>query len=159
MSHTLTSEQEAIVHHPLGSHARILAVAGSGKTTTMVHRVRYLVTDLNQDPGRIRVVMFNRKAREDFEQSIKDLRYSLEEAYDSYIDALEALELSRISLAAAKERAKITKAKYLNGLSNYDEWYRIETNYSRAQTSLLSSKKQAMLAEALWHKTYGGHVQ
>ena len=29
----LTSEQEQVVHHPLGYHARVLAVAGSGKST------------------------------------------------------------------------------------------------------------------------------
>jgi DNA helicase-2/ATP-dependent DNA helicase PcrA len=54
----------------LGNHARVLAVAGSGKTTTMVHRVRHLVMDLNQDARRIRVVMFNRLAREDFERKL-----------------------------------------------------------------------------------------
>jgi len=66
-----TPEQEAIIQHPLGKHARVLAVAGSGKTTTMVDRVRHLVMDLNQDPRRIRVVMFNRLAREDFDQKLE----------------------------------------------------------------------------------------
>jgi len=70
VNYTLTPEQEAIIHHPLGKHARVLAVAGSGKTTTMVHRVRHLVMDLNQDPKHIHVVMFNRLAREDFEQKL-----------------------------------------------------------------------------------------
>jgi DNA helicase-2/ATP-dependent DNA helicase PcrA len=39
MNYHLTSEQETIIRHPVGHHARILAVAGSGKTTTMAHRV------------------------------------------------------------------------------------------------------------------------
>ena len=34
----LTQEQLQVVHHPLGQHARVLAVAGSGKSTTMVSR-------------------------------------------------------------------------------------------------------------------------
>ena len=34
----LTQEQLQVVHHPLGQHARVLAVAGSGKSTTMAHR-------------------------------------------------------------------------------------------------------------------------
>jgi DNA helicase-2/ATP-dependent DNA helicase PcrA len=72
MKERLTEEQERIIHHPLGYHARVLAVAGSGKTTTMVHRVRHLVLDLNQDPKRIRIVMFNRLAREDFEQKLAE---------------------------------------------------------------------------------------
>lgn len=70
MSQKFTAEQQAIIHHPLGQHARVLAVAGSGKTTTMVQRVKVLVTEKQQDPRRIRVVMFNRMAREDFERKI-----------------------------------------------------------------------------------------
>ena len=99
------------------------------------------------------------QAREEFDQSAKDLRYSLEENFEGFKDALQALEISKISLAAAEERAKITNVKYLNGLTGYDEWYRIENNNIRAQTGLLNAEKSAMLAEANWHKTYGGYVK
>ena len=99
------------------------------------------------------------QAREGFDQSIEDLRYSLEEEYQGFQDALQALEITKISLAAAEERAKITNVKYLNGLTGYDEWYRIENSYIQAQKQLLSSKKSALLAEAAWHKSYGGHVK
>jgi len=68
----LTREQQAIIDHPIGSHARVLAVAGSGKTTTMVQRVRHLVLDLGADPKNIRVVMFNRLARESFEKKLSE---------------------------------------------------------------------------------------
>ena len=77
MNYALTPEQEAIIHHPLDRHARVLAVAGSGKTTTMVHRVHHLVMDLNQDPRRIRVVMFNRLAREDFEDKLASVIFEV----------------------------------------------------------------------------------
>lgn len=99
------------------------------------------------------------RAREEFGQSIKDLRYGLEEDYQGFQDALAALELSRISLAAAEERARIINVKYLNGLTGYDEWYRIENAYIQAQKQLLSLKRSALLAEAAWHKSYGGHVK
>jgi len=98
-------------------------------------------------------------AREEFDQSVKDLRYSLEDNYQGFQDALQALELSKISLAASEERAKITNVKYLNGLTGYDEWYRIENAYIQAQKNSLTQKKSALLAEALWHKTYGGSVK
>jgi outer membrane protein len=99
------------------------------------------------------------QAREEFDQSLKDLRYSLEDNFEGFQDALQALEISKISLAATEERAKITNAKYLNGLTGYDEWYRIENAYIQAQKQLLFSRKSALLAEAAWHKSYGGYVK
>ncbi|WP_043526691.1 ATP-dependent helicase [Litchfieldella xinjiangensis] len=60
----LTSEQRAVVRHAQG-HARVAAVAGAGKTTTMVARVLYLLRQGVPAP-RILILMFNRAAREDF---------------------------------------------------------------------------------------------
>lgn len=65
-----TAEQEKIINHELHQHARVLAVAGSGKTTTMVYRIHHLVYDLKQDAGAMRVVMFNRLARKQFEERL-----------------------------------------------------------------------------------------
>lgn len=66
-----TDEQEKIIQHPRGSHARVLAVAGSGKTTTMVHRVRHLVRSERVPPQNICILMFNKLAREDFTEKLK----------------------------------------------------------------------------------------
>lgn len=99
------------------------------------------------------------QAREDFAKTEKNLRYDLESAYENYSDALEALEVEKIKLAASEERARIIQSKYLNGLASYDEWYRLENSSIAAQKSLLNLKKKAFLAEALWYKTYGGRVQ
>ncbi|MFH1684298.1 MAG: TolC family protein, partial [Candidatus Margulisiibacteriota bacterium] len=99
------------------------------------------------------------QAKEDFEQSIKELRYTLEQTYENFNDSLEALEVARFSLAADEERAKIVRVKYLNGLVDYDEWDRLESANIQAQKSLLNYQRSAMLAEALWHKTYGGYVK
>lgn len=64
-----TDEQRAVVEHA-GGHAKVSAVAGSGKTTTMVHRIEYLLSG-GVDPNRILVVMFNRSARDEFESRLK----------------------------------------------------------------------------------------
>lgn len=60
----LTSEQLAVVHHQEG-HARVRAVAGSGKTTTLVARVIHLLRQ-GVNPKRMLVVMYNKAAQEDF---------------------------------------------------------------------------------------------
>ncbi|TDX32283.1 DNA helicase-2/ATP-dependent DNA helicase PcrA [Modicisalibacter xianhensis] len=60
----LTDEQWAVVRHERG-HARVAAVAGAGKTTTLVARVLHLLAQ-GVPARRILVLMFNRAAREDF---------------------------------------------------------------------------------------------
>lgn len=69
----LTEEQQRVVFHPTGKHARVLAVAGSGKTTTMVSRIRHLVMKRNVDPAKIIVLMFNRLARKQFQDKLGEL--------------------------------------------------------------------------------------
>lgn len=64
MLEQLTQEQQAVITHQQG-HARVRAVAGSGKTTTLVERVIYLLRQ-GTPAKRLLVVMYNRAAREDF---------------------------------------------------------------------------------------------
>ncbi len=66
MAHNLTPEQEQVIYHPLGQHARVLAVAGSGKSTTMAHRIHHLVLDCGLRPSALQVLMFNSLARKQF---------------------------------------------------------------------------------------------
>lgn len=69
----LTDEQRAVVHHDPALHATVLAVAGAGKTTAMVHRIRHLIADRGVPARAIRAVMFNRAARRDFEGKLAAL--------------------------------------------------------------------------------------
>jgi len=75
MSIKLTEEQRQIVEHPTGAHAKVLAVAGSGKTFTMGHRIKYLVEHRGIPPRKIRALMFNRLAKEEFEQRLGALGF------------------------------------------------------------------------------------
>lgn len=69
---TPSPEQNAVIQHPIGQHARVLAVAGAGKTTTMSLRVRQLL-DWNIAPARIRMVVYNRLARVDFQNKLHQM--------------------------------------------------------------------------------------
>ncbi|OZG75111.1 DNA helicase UvrD [Hahella sp. CCB-MM4] len=72
----LTEEQRQIVEADF-EHCVITAVAGSGKTTTLAHRICYLLSQ-GHDPRRLLVLMFNRAAKEDFEKKliqVADNRY------------------------------------------------------------------------------------
>lgn len=60
----LTTEQQKIVNHSSG-HSKVMAVAGSGKTTTMIERIIHLIKN-GSDPRRILVLMFNNEASKEF---------------------------------------------------------------------------------------------
>lgn len=64
----LTDEQDAIITAPIG-HYVVSAVAGSGKTTTLAHRILYLL-EQGVPSKRIVILMFNRSAREDFQKKL-----------------------------------------------------------------------------------------
>ncbi|WP_299588900.1 ATP-dependent helicase [uncultured Microbulbifer sp.] len=68
---TLTSEQRAIADHP-GGHAKIIAVAGSGKTTALLHYVKNRL-DAGIPAAQLLVLMYNRSAREDFDRRMGPL--------------------------------------------------------------------------------------
>ena len=65
----LTEEQLRIVQHSAG-HARVSAVAGSGKTTTMVARIGHLL-EAGVTAEQILILMFNRSARDAFEVAMQ----------------------------------------------------------------------------------------
>ncbi|MCM5703238.1 ATP-dependent helicase [Larsenimonas salina] len=64
----LTREQQCVIAHGTG-HARVTAVAGAGKTTTMVARVEHLLAAGVAAP-RVMVLMFNRQAKDDFSRKL-----------------------------------------------------------------------------------------
>ncbi|AZT85423.1 ATP-dependent helicase [Marinobacter sp. NP-4(2019)] len=65
----LTDEQRAIITAGY-EHSVITAVAGSGKTSTLAWRIRYLLQQ-GHAPERMLVLMFNRSARTDFERKLQ----------------------------------------------------------------------------------------
>ncbi|MDI9244039.1 ATP-dependent helicase [Marinobacter sp. CHS3-4] len=67
----LTDEQRDIITAGF-EHAVITAVAGSGKTSTLAWRIRYLL-EQGHDPDRLLVLMFNRSARVDFGRKLQEV--------------------------------------------------------------------------------------
>ncbi|MFN8510164.1 MAG: ATP-dependent helicase [Deinococcaceae bacterium] len=66
----LTPEQQAIVDHDFGP-AIVFAVAGAGKTTAMVHRIRRLVEQKVFLPGEILATSFSRATVEDIKKELR----------------------------------------------------------------------------------------
>lgn len=66
----LTAEQQAAVNHQL-AHARVVAVAGAGKTATLVHYIAKQIGAVT--PSMTLVLMYNRAAQEAFRQRLHQL--------------------------------------------------------------------------------------
>lgn len=65
-----TAEQQKIITHDLDKHALVSAVAGSGKTQTLIARIEYLI-DNKVPPNKILVLMYNKSAQLDFAERLK----------------------------------------------------------------------------------------
>ena len=68
----LTDQQQAIVQHTTGP-ALVFAVAGSGKTTSMVHRIRHLIQQRVVKPEQILATSFNNAAVKDIVQQLEKI--------------------------------------------------------------------------------------
>ena len=70
---TLNEEQYTVVTSPRLENQRIVASAGSGKTTTITARIAYLIEEYNIDPSCIILVTFSRSAAEEMIQRVHRL--------------------------------------------------------------------------------------
>lgn len=68
MPYTPTEEQRAIIAHPLGRHARILAGPGTGKSATIVALVDRLLA--GEPKPRVRLLTFTRAATAELAKKI-----------------------------------------------------------------------------------------
>lgn len=65
-----TSEQQKIISHDIKKHALVSAVAGSGKTQTLIARIEHLISK-GITPNKILVLMYNKSAQLDFANRLK----------------------------------------------------------------------------------------
>lgn len=84
-------------------------------------------------------------------QSTSDnLVVNLEQAWVTYQDARETVEVQRKVLLAAEERSKIAEAQYAVGFITYDNWSIIEDNLVQAKKTYLDAQANALVTEARW---------
>lgn len=102
---SFTEEQQAIINHSSG-HALVNAVAGSGKTTVMVSFIEKLASS-GIDPKKVLVLMFNKTAREDFQNRLRLKMASSSADFDkdrlAEIRTLSSLSYKTIMLLQSSE--------------------------------------------------------
>lgn len=88
----------------------------------------------------------------------KEQLVKLQSLYSAFVQAEQKLKVDQAYVAAAEAREKISRQKYNNGLSTFDEWDLIESELIRRQKSFLASEKDRVLAEASWEQGQGKGV-
>ncbi|MGW9022281.1 UvrD-helicase domain-containing protein [Leucobacter chromiiresistens] len=97
---TPTAEQRAVIEHPLGSTALVVAGAGSGKTETMANRVVWLVANGLAAPDEVLGLTFTRKAAGELRERISG---RLSDFADRLGDAAERGALEQAELRRSEE--------------------------------------------------------
>jgi DNA helicase-2/ATP-dependent DNA helicase PcrA len=91
----LTSEQRSVIQHQNG-HAKVMAVAGAGKTTTLVYYVRQCLAR-GTPPRRILILMYNKAAQLDFQRKLTTL-IQPSHVSDSFTDVPEVRTFHSLGL-------------------------------------------------------------
>lgn len=148
----LTPEQELVVRHPVGSHARVLAVAGSGKSTTLAHRIKYLIESYQSPPNNMLVLMFNTLARKQFINHLD--RIGLPSNLQPSVHTFHSFSFQVINEA---KKAGLLSVKTQFWLSDKSEYIwaclkRVITDLEKAKKILPDyvDPEQAMQAISLW---------
>jgi len=95
----------------------------------------------------------------DEESLYLSLLRSLEQAWKSFVDASESVDVQKKYLDAASERARIADAQYSAGLVSFNEWTIIEDNLVSAKKSFLNAQSNLLTAEAAWVQAKGGTLE
>lgn len=80
---------------------------------------------------------------------------NLEEAFARFQDAVERTEVREEFLEAAEVRAEISGSQYTSGLFSFEDWDLIENDLIANQKTMLSSRRDAVIAEANWELAQG----
>lgn len=90
--------------------------------------------------------------------TLKDQLVKLKDTYVSYVQAVQKLKVDGAYVEAAEAREKISRQKYNNGLSTFDDWDLIESDLIKRQKSLLQSERDRIVSEAAWEQVQGKGV-
>ena len=86
---TLNAQQHDIVKAPLNQHLRVLASAGSGKTTTITAKIAHAITHLSVRPEEVVLTTFSRSGADTMRERLEKLIGST----TAYIGTFHALSL------------------------------------------------------------------
>ncbi len=84
-----------------------------------------------------------------------NISQTLREAFLSFVDSFEKLEVQEKTLQSTELLAKILKSKYEQGLTSFTNWDLIENDLIRDEKAVLTYRKDAIISYANWLKELG----
>ncbi|OQA58303.1 MAG: Outer membrane efflux protein BepC precursor [Candidatus Omnitrophica bacterium ADurb.Bin277] len=84
---------------------------------------------------------------------------ALSAAWVPYADAVEAVEVRRKFLEAARKRAEIIRAEYASGLVNFLDFDTAEQENANAEKEYVESLANVFIQQANWEKTRGATLE
>jgi hypothetical protein len=130
----LSSEQQQVVTCDMNRHAIVLACAGSGKTSTMIERVKHLI-DNGVHSSFIIVTTFTREAAADIEKKIKKM---LGKEHQIVIGTIDSICLRAVT-AATEDTSRMVR--------NPDEYIIEFLDHLKYNPSLISSYRYVFVDE------------
>lgn len=91
----------------------------------------------------------------DLRNSEYELMFRMESAYNNIIDSVEFYKVKEKYYSARKERSKISREQYINGLISYQDWDSIENAFINTQKSLIDAQYNVFASWAKWLKVIG----
>jgi DNA helicase-2/ATP-dependent DNA helicase PcrA len=147
----LNEEQKRAASH-VGSHARLLAGPGTGKTLAITRRVLYLVKEKNIEPSNVLVVTFTRAAAYELRQRVS------KELKESAVPRISTLHSYCLRQLLRNSRIASDLPKPLRIADDWEERYivledlkrmlGIDVDAVREKLNLLSSDWQTLEADA-----------
>jgi len=95
------------------------------------------------------------QAVDQFDADVAEIELLLTQTLHDYQSAVDQLAVARAYLDAARVRAEIAREQYASGLISFEDWDRIEGEWTSSQKSELSSRRAAVLAAAEWDRVRG----
>jgi outer membrane protein TolC len=97
----------------------------------------------------------SRKLKADEISAREQVMLDLDQKWNDWQNAIDAVNVQRKFLDAAQERAKIAEASYSIGLVLFDNWIIIENELAQRKKSYLEAKANELIAEAQWTQAKG----
>lgn len=89
------------------------------------------------------------------QSTANDAAVTLAQNFKSFIDAVSQVSVVQERLDATTLRFQIAQAQYRNGLISFQDFDLITTDYVNQQKNILSTKRDAVIAESNWEQAQG----